>query len=157
KEEIYSTESRDLFAAPVAVFSTDVDRLFLGIMRHEPNIVHFSGHGTIAGELVLKASPDVEGRLRDIVGVKTSGGSHLLGKEPLAQLLAARTRRVKIVVLTACFTEPQVRAIAAEIDYVIGMSRAVRDDAARVFAVTFYQALGFGRTVREAFDIASAK
>ena len=52
------------------------------------------------------------------------------------------------MVLNACYSETQARAIAEHIDAVVGMTTAVGDQAAINFAAAFYQALGFGRTVK---------
>ena len=57
------------------------------------------------------------------------------------------------MVLNACFTEPQAEAIAGSIDCVVGMSAAIDDKAAVSFAASFYQALGFGRDLRTAFEL----
>jgi hypothetical protein len=38
------------------------------------------------------------------------------------------------------------------IDAAIGMDQPVDDDAAKVFAGQFYNALGFGRSLQEAFE-----
>jgi hypothetical protein len=55
-------------------------------------------------------------------------------------------------VLNACYSVEQATAIAEVVDCVVGMNDAVGDDAARRFAASFYRALGFGRSVRNAFD-----
>ena len=39
------------------------------------------------------------------------------------------------------------------IDYVIGMNEKIGDEAAIAFAIGFYQALGAGRTVEEAYKL----
>ena len=55
--------------------------------------------------------------------------------------------------LNACYSELQAKAIAKHIDCVIGMSIAIGDSAAINFAIAFYQALGYGRDVRAAFEL----
>jgi hypothetical protein len=57
------------------------------------------------------------------------------------------------VVLNACWSAEQAEAIAQEIDVVVGMKRAITDSAAIEFAGGFYQGLGFGRNVQEAFRL----
>ena len=57
------------------------------------------------------------------------------------------------MVLNACYSENQARAIVETIDFVVGMSDAIDDRAARRFAVAFYRGLGFGRSLRLAFDL----
>src|SRR5262249_40348480 len=43
--------------------------------------------------------------------------------------------------------------IAEVVDCTIGMNQPIGDDAAIVFAASFYRALGFGRSVQEAFEL----
>lgn len=59
--------------------------------------------------------------------------------------------KVECVVLNACYSEIQAKAIAQHIDYVIGMSKEIGDAAAIEFAVGFYDALGNGREVEFAY------
>lgn len=47
----------------------------------------------------------------------------------------------------------QAAAIAESIPCVVGLSRAISDPAAIAFAAGFYEALAFGKTVKEAFDL----
>ena len=102
----------------------------------EPQIVHFSGHGTSEGELCFE---DKSGRTRPI------------SPRALASLFAQFSDIVKCVVLNACYSEKQAKAIAEHIDYVIGMSQAIGDKAAIAFAVGMYQALGAGRSFEQAY------
>ena len=64
---------------------------------------------------------------------------------------------MRCVVLNACYSQTQASAIAAHIDFVIGMSKAIGDRAAISFATAFYQALGFGKSVKTAFDLGSVQ
>ncbi|MGC1931401.1 MAG: hypothetical protein WA667_20710 [Candidatus Nitrosopolaris sp.] len=57
------------------------------------------------------------------------------------------------MILDACYSEPQAKAISNYVDCVIGMSQAVTDSGAREFAAHFYQALGFGKSIQDAFDL----
>ena len=61
---------------------------------------------------------------------------------------------VKCVVLNACYSEVQASAISQHIDWVIGMKKAVGDQAAIKFAVGFYDAPGAGRDFESAFKSA---
>jgi hypothetical protein len=96
------------------------------LLRHEPQIVHFSGHGSPTGGIVL------EDQL----------GSHkIVPPEALKRLFATLKAGIRCVVLNACYSEGQARAIAESIECVIGMSTAVGDTSAVAFATSFYQAL----------------
>ena len=56
------------------------------------------------------------------------------------------------MLLNACYSEAQATAIAKRIPYVIGMKAEIADDIALEFAVGFYDALGAGRSVEQAFE-----
>ena len=112
------------------------------LLRHKPDIVHFSGHGDQSSEIVLEDS---------------SGKSHPVSVRALSSLFSVFKDNIRCVVLNACYSEQQAKAIAEHIDCVIGMSKAIGDTAAISFAMAFYQALGYGRSVKTAFDLGCAQ
>jgi hypothetical protein len=103
----------------------------------EPQIIHFSGHGSHTGELYFE---DKTGKAAPVMP---------MALETLFKLLAGQ---VKCVILNACYSEIQAKAIASHIDYVIGMKKAIGDQAAIAFSIGFYKALGAGRTIPEAYE-----
>ena len=108
------------------------------LLRYQPDIVHFSGHGSESGEIVLE---DQAGFMQPVP---------IRG---LYQLFRTLKDNIRCVVLNACFSEFQAQAIAEHIDCVVGMSAAVGDQAAIKFAAAFYQALGYGRSIQVAYDL----
>jgi hypothetical protein len=108
------------------------------LLRHEPHIVHFSGHGSERGEIAVKSE---------------SGAARLVPPEALAGLFEILKDNIRCVVLNACYSEVQAVEIAKVIDCVVGMERAVSDSAAIDFAAGFYLGLGYGRSVKTAFDM----
>lgn len=118
-----------------AVRAGDLQELLL---REQPDIVHFSGHGSAATEIILEG---------------TDGRSHAVPARALERLFAVLRGNIRCVVLNACYSEGQARAIGNHIDCVVGMAKAVGDRAAVEFASAFYQALGYGRDVKTAFDL----
>jgi len=108
------------------------------LLRHQPHIVHFSGHGSTQGEIVLE---DAKGRPVTAPAAV------------LSDLFRILKDNVRCVILNACWSQTQAEGIAAEIDCVIGMAREIDDDDALSFAGGFYRALGYGRSVAEAFDL----
>lgn len=108
------------------------------VQELKPEIVHFSGHG--AGEDGL-ALEDESGQIK------------LVSAKALAALFEIFKDRVECVVLNACYSEVQGNAIARHIPYVIGMKQAVGDNAAREFAVGFYDTLGDGEEVEYAYKL----
>jgi hypothetical protein len=111
--------------------------LLQALNQHKPHIVHFSGHGSPTEEIILL---DDQREPKPVT------------KEALVSLFHALKDNILLVVLNACFSRPQAEAITQEIDCVIGMSRAIGDEAAITFAASFYRAIGFGRSVKQAFD-----
>ena len=108
------------------------------LLRYQPDIVHFSGHGTESSEIVLEDE---------------SGVGRAAPRDALGRLFSVLRDNIRCVVLNACYSEPQAQAIAEHIDCVVGMTSAVGDDAAIEFATAFYRALGYGRDVQTAFDL----
>jgi hypothetical protein len=137
QECLRKASQRDQFTVEQE-WAVRVSDLQAHLLRHQPHIVHFSGHGSPAGEIILE----------DHAG-------HRKSVPPLAlkQLFATLKDNIRCVVLNACFTENQAKAIAESIACVVGMSAAIDDDSAVSFAASFYQALGFGRDIRTAFDL----
>ena len=113
------------------------DDLLQSLNQHRPHIVHFSGHGNPTEEIVLL---DALGKPKPV------------SKEALVSLFRTLKDNIRVVVLNACFSRPQAEAITGEIDCAIGMTRAVGDNAAITFAASLYRAIGFGRSIKEAFD-----
>ena len=124
-----------LIKSALAVRHRDIHRQ---IMDFEPQIVHFSGHGAGEDGLVFE---------------DLTGGVKLVDGEALAGLFELFADHVKCVLLNACYSEIQAKAIAQYIDYVIGMSQAIGDKAAIEFAVAFYDALGAGKSVEFAYKL----
>ena len=110
------------------------------LLKHKPDIVHFSGHGEGSSGLVIVD--------------ESSGASKAVTGEALAGLFA-RIPSVKCVLLNACYAELQAEAIVSHVDYVIGMRETIYDKAAIAFAIGFYDGLGYGRSIEEAFDLGS--
>jgi hypothetical protein len=109
------------------------------LLRHQPDIVHFSGHGTQTSGIILEDE---------------TGNSKLVSRKAIANLFNILKDNIRVVVLNAGYTKEQAQALAATIDFTIGMNIAIDDRAAIIFIAHFYQSLAFGRTVKEAFDLA---
>src|SRR5262249_27485045 len=88
----------------------------------------------------------------EIILQDQDGQPKRVSKEALVHLFRTLRDNVRVVLLNACSTRPQAEALAQTIDCVIGMNQPIGDDAAIVFAASFYRAVGFGRSVKEAFE-----
>jgi CHAT domain-containing protein len=123
----------------VSTWAVRVRDLQSALLRHQPTIVHFSGHGTQTDGIVLADD-----------GITVTG-------KALAQLFRAIARDVRLVVLNSCWSAEQAQAIAAAVGSVVGMRYAVSDEAAIEFAQSLYEALAYGRVLQDAFDVAVAR
>lgn len=122
-------------------FAVRVGDLTELLLRYQPDIVHFSGHGTNQSEIILE---------NDL------GKSHTVSVQALSRLFSLLTDNIRCVILNACYSEEQAQAIAQHIDCVVGMSNAISDTASIKFATSFYLALGYGRDIQTAFDLGCA-
>ncbi|MCL4860908.1 MAG: phosphotransferase [Caldilineaceae bacterium] len=141
REALRKAEARDRFAfahEPAIRINDLIDHL----LEHKPTIVHFSGHGSEAGEIIVE----------DDRGLAVS-----LPQESIQRIFAQFTDgndAIRCVILNACFSEAQARLIAEHVDIVIGITSEIRDDVATRFATTFYSAIGAKTNVHKAFALA---
>ncbi len=101
-------------------------RLIILIVHGEHDIVHFSGHGSNAHEIILQDS---------------SGHSHAVPKAALEKLFKVLKDNIRCVVLNACYSEGQAQGIGEYIDCIVGMSKEIGDESAISFAESFYQGI----------------
>jgi hypothetical protein len=137
EQAIRQGELRDRyeFLPYMAVRQDDLHELLL---QHKPHIVHFSGHGSSAGEIILE---------------NADGTSAPVSSDAISDLFDLLKDNICCVVLNACYTHPQALAIAEHIGVVIGMSDAIESQSAIKFSAAFYRALGYGRDVQTAFGL----
>lgn len=111
--------------------------LHRALLDTKPQIVHFCGHGTGEDGLVFE---DQQGR------------TQLVTTDALADLFKLFTGQIECVVFNSCYSEVQAKAICQHVGYTIGMNKAIRDKAAIKFSIGFYDALGGGYSVRDAYN-----
>lgn len=116
------------------------DDLIQALNETHPQVVHFSGHGGTDG-LVLVSS---DGRR-----------PHPVDAEALRRLFRLFRDDIHVAVLNACFSLPQAQAIAAEVGCAIGTRGEISDTAAITFGGSFYRAIAFGKSVKDAYDEAA--
>jgi hypothetical protein len=101
----------------------------------KPDVLPFSGHGD---DMAL-AFEDAD------------GGSVPLDAEHLERLIAVARPRLRLVVFNSCDSAALADAIRNRVDLAIGMEATIEDSAAKSFAAQFYNSLGFGVSVAEAY------
>ncbi len=112
---------------------------YRAILDYQPQIVHFSGHGTEFNGIVL------ENETNEPAFINADALSSMF------KLFA--TKGVECVVLNACYSEVQAKAISQHVNYVIGMNRTIGDKAAIAFSVAFYDALAAGEQMEFAYEL----
>jgi len=135
-QNIRASEYRDSLQL-ISAWAVRPDDLLQLLNEHKPHIVHFSGHGSETGEIIL-----VDGK----------GIPKAVSTKALKALVKTLKDNIKAVILNACYSEVQAKALTEVIDCAIGMNSAIGDSAAITFAASFYRAVGFGRSAQEAFD-----
>jgi hypothetical protein len=113
------------------------DDLLQSLHEVKPQVVHISGHGSDLDELYL---------------LDSHGKAKAVSKSAIAALFKTMRGDIRVVVLNACYSRPQATAITKHVDCAIGMSRAIGDEAAIVFAAAFYRGIAFGKSVKQSFD-----
>jgi len=112
------------------------------LLFYRPHIVHFSGHGNKKQKLILGGTP---------------GRGKTVDRQGLVELFALYNTHLRLVLLNACFTKIQARLLSEVIDYAVGTGKGIGDKAGVAFAGAFYRSLGFGNSIRNAFDSAKAE
>jgi hypothetical protein len=135
-EKIRAAEHRNSIEV-ISSWAVRPDDLLQSFNMHKPQIVHFSGHGNLAGEIIL---------------VNTDKTPKPVSIQALKFLFTTLKDNIRLVILNACYSRTQAEAITDIIDCVIGMNDAIGDEAAILFAASFYRAICFGRSIQEAFD-----
>ncbi|BAZ20595.1 WD-40 repeat-containing protein [Kalymmatonema gypsitolerans NIES-4073] len=112
---------------------------YRAILDYQPQIVHFSGHGASVDGIVLGNEADEPA---------------FLNADALASMFKLfATKGVECVLLNACYSEVQAKAISQHVNYVIGMNRTIGDKAAIAFSVAFYDALAAGQQIEFAYEL----
>lgn len=133
------------------------------LLLSRPTVVQFSGHGRAS----RTAQARHRGRaVRDLVadperpepgGIMLHGDGDAAVKvvsgRALGDLFAKAGSTVRLVLLNACHSAAQGKAIVEHVDFVIGIDGAIADEAAKVFAAALYRALALGRTIAQAFEL----
>ena len=138
-EEIRDTFEGNKHFSIISELATTFDKLYDALALHEPNIVHFIGHGKGENGLVLENS---------------EGKKHLIQTDELIDIFKEYSQDIECLFLNACHSMIQAKAIASHIRCTIGMQGKIKDDMAREFARKFYYALRLENNYEKAFRYA---
>jgi len=136
ESKIRAAEHRDTLKL-ITKWATRRDDLLQSLNEHPlARVMHFSGHG------------DGDG----IVLTNEQGEAKPVSKAALGKLLRTLGANIRLVVLNACHSKSQADAIIEHVDCAVGMNKAIGDKAAIVFAASMYRAIGFNKSVQDAYD-----
>lgn len=138
QDELSKSKKGDRLQLELPEFSLRAKDITRVLLEKDAQIVHFSGHGGSGGQLYFETD---DGKALPVEPVVLAG------------LFKQLSKKVKCVILNACYSEKQAKAISQHIDYVVGMKQEISDKAAIAFSIGFYQALGRGETIEEAFEL----
>ena len=139
KRTLHDAQRRILFRAEVATVKNCRKLLTIGC-----RMLHYTGIGKPSCLIFEKEKP--------------VGETNVLNIETLTELFAAGGVRTQLVFVSARHSEIVGRAfIAAGVRHVVAMKwdAKVSDRAACIFAEFFYLSIAMGRTVRQAFEVAT--
>ena len=129
--------NRDRFSI-ASCFAAERRDLQDALLRHRPQIVHFSGHAEAGRGILLEDEREGE--------APVSGAA-------LAGLFAAMGGMVRIVFLSACNSASAAAAFQHVVEYTVAMEGVITDAAATVFASAFYRALAYRKSPDVAFEL----
>lgn len=141
QESFNQSRGRDTFALK-RVEAATLTSLRRALLEENPHILHFSGHASERGRIMLHDEQDGHVEVPEIA---------------LGMFLATLKEfglPLECVVLNACYSDKLGEEIAKSVDYVVGMRDKVSDRSAIGFSTSFYETLASGRSYRAAFKLA---
>jgi hypothetical protein len=140
EQGLWRSTNRNQFDLRKITAATTED-LRRAMLDFQPNIIHFCGEGRGEEGLLFWSS---------------NGSSNPVNVSALAKFFNLfREYGLECVFLSACYSEPQARAIARHIDFVIGI-RDRMEHRAISFATAFYDSVGAGKPFPFSFEFAKA-
>lgn len=115
------------------------DDLQRALVEHRPQMLHFAGTGEHDGSLRFETD---------------AGASVNIPRSRVLRLLRAVGEDLRLVVLSAEYSTGLAGDLPPGIDAAIGIDEPVPDHSCIAFSVAFYEALGYGRPLKNAFAVA---
>lgn len=135
KGEMRAGGHRDKFSFLPPELAVTVTNL-LRAMNAKPNIVHFSGHGLEEGILITNEANTTQ----------------VIPLNALKRLFKTHQKSIEVVFLNSCYSAKQAEEISKFDIFVIGHNLPIADPAAISFAKGFYNGLGEGKIVVDAYN-----
>jgi hypothetical protein len=148
----------------IACWTSEANDLVRELRETSPAIVHLSGHACKAGgrgAAAVAAYRDARVAAGTGDGLEDGGGLvlhardgsvHVVSYMLVKKIFELAGSSVKLVVLTACDTEPLASLLLEHVDCAIGIDGPIGDRAALEFSRGLYAALGDGAALEQAFQ-----
>lgn len=136
KKRLQMATDRDSFDLKKPALAVTIEGLMQALASEDPHIVHFAGHGSSEGIFIAD----------------DQNNAISLPNTALKRLFKQHTDTVKMVILSACYSEAQAKILSELGVCVIGMGREIPDEAAIAFTVGVYLGLGEGGTTVTSFE-----
>jgi hypothetical protein len=121
----------------IPIFQTNLDDLTTFLRRHQPEIVHFSMHGSKKGVYFEEADGTAQVVEPDLLG------DHF-------ELVNAEQRIINLVLMSACHSAQHAEYLAKYVGTAIGMNGMIENEAAFAYTKGFYSAFFEGDTYKTA-------
>lgn len=170
ERELRMTDGRDDFDFR-SRWAVTSDEMMRHLNELRPTVIHFSGHGnsrygnSVGPRRLTRTHRGVaNNNMRRDDGLflqDDHGNPQCITAHALKMMIKTAATSARVVVLNACYSGTQAKALRTVVDCVVCMRGAIHDDAARTFAVGFYRALGnrrsIGNAVEQAIAVLAAK
>jgi transposase-like protein len=137
EEQLEASRFRDYYEIVKKEASkvTTITKLILDI---QPEIIHFSGHGAETG----------------IVFENDDNTHSLIPSSALEILFKNLAQKLEVLIVNSCNSDKIAEEISKNGCYAIGMTDSIADEDAINFSIGFYQALGAGTDIYNAYNTA---
>lgn len=126
-----------------------VSKLQQYLIKYNPQIVHFAGHGDDATEIGIILFQDSEAKKEPALKESIAGLFRILNERKNIP----EKDKIRLVMLNACFSKELADEISKYVECVVGMYNQVNDTAARKFAKSFYYGIASRQSVHTAFEL----
>lgn len=143
-------------------FAVTPSSLQKAILKYKPRIIHFSGHGLSDSDVSTIQNPEERGialAAKEGAGIvlqDEKGRAKVMETKNLVAMFQTFTKYkipIDTVIFNSCHSKAQADGIRNYVNYVVGYSNAIKDDAAILIANEFYSYYAENDNVELAFDL----
>jgi uncharacterized protein YegL len=137
QDKVTKTKYRDTlsFISQTAMRASELQE---SLRKYVPDIIHFSGHGTISGDLEFESDkPEIP---------------IAISPEIIAETIRLAPGGLKLAFFNACHSVRAAQSAVRHVSVAIGMDGEIDDESAKVFAAEFYGAIGDGLSVAQSYE-----